>query len=258
MRLRALVRRAAGHARERHRLRARRLRRAARHLHARRPAAQADGARMARPVLPDPAQGRRGGRGDLLERVYDGDAEVDSNSLEVIIARLRRKIGRDRDRDGARPRLPAARRAAMSGRPRSLGRPPCRSARPSDHAWRCLVAGVGIGLVLHRFVRGQVDQRLDAQIALAGLALEGWRGQRAPRPASPESAALRPPAVGLVLGGPRASAGTPIVRSPSLGDGSIDVVAPRFRWQEFWNFRPRPADGTGPRRRAAASADRHR
>jgi two-component system, OmpR family, response regulator len=32
-------------------------------------------------------------RGDILERVYDGDAEVDSNSVEVIIARLRRKIG---------------------------------------------------------------------------------------------------------------------------------------------------------------------
>jgi two-component system OmpR family response regulator len=31
---------------------------------------------------------------ELLERAYDGDAEVDSNSLEVIIARLRRKIGR--------------------------------------------------------------------------------------------------------------------------------------------------------------------
>lgn len=34
-------------------------------------------------------------RDDLLERVYDGDAEVDSNSLEVIVARLRRKIGKD-------------------------------------------------------------------------------------------------------------------------------------------------------------------
>jgi len=32
-------------------------------------------------------------RTDLLDRVYDGDAEVDSNSLEVIVARLRRKIG---------------------------------------------------------------------------------------------------------------------------------------------------------------------
>jgi len=35
-------------------------------------------------------------RAELLERVYEGDAEVDSNSLEVIIARIRRKIGRDR------------------------------------------------------------------------------------------------------------------------------------------------------------------
>jgi len=32
---------------------------------------------------------------DLLNRVYEGDADVDSNSLEVIIARLRRKIGHD-------------------------------------------------------------------------------------------------------------------------------------------------------------------
>jgi two-component system OmpR family response regulator len=32
-------------------------------------------------------------RSDLLERVYEGDAEVDSNSVEVIITRLRRKLG---------------------------------------------------------------------------------------------------------------------------------------------------------------------
>lgn len=34
-------------------------------------------------------------RRELIERVYDGDAEVDSNSIEVIIGRLRRKIGPD-------------------------------------------------------------------------------------------------------------------------------------------------------------------
>ncbi|WP_420139701.1 response regulator [Sphingomonas sp.] len=34
-------------------------------------------------------------RMDLLERVYEQDADVDSNSLEVIIGRLRRKIGPD-------------------------------------------------------------------------------------------------------------------------------------------------------------------
>lgn len=32
-------------------------------------------------------------RADLIERVYEGDADVDSNSVEVIIGRLRRKIG---------------------------------------------------------------------------------------------------------------------------------------------------------------------
>ena len=32
-------------------------------------------------------------RSDLIERVYEGDAEVESNSVEVIIGRLRRKIG---------------------------------------------------------------------------------------------------------------------------------------------------------------------
>lgn len=30
---------------------------------------------------------------DLLERVYEGDADVDSNSIEVIVGRLRKKIG---------------------------------------------------------------------------------------------------------------------------------------------------------------------
>jgi two-component system, OmpR family, response regulator len=33
---------------------------------------------------------------ELLERVYEGDADVDSNSLEVIVGRLRRKIGAER------------------------------------------------------------------------------------------------------------------------------------------------------------------
>ncbi|KQS61443.1 two-component system response regulator [Rhizobium sp. Leaf371] len=35
-------------------------------------------------------------RRELIERVYEGDADVDSNSIEVIIARLRRKIGAER------------------------------------------------------------------------------------------------------------------------------------------------------------------
>ena len=34
-------------------------------------------------------------RYDLIEKVYEGDAEADSNSIEVIVARLRRKIGHE-------------------------------------------------------------------------------------------------------------------------------------------------------------------
>ena len=33
---------------------------------------------------------------DLLDRVYEGDADPDSNSLEVIVGRLRKKIGAER------------------------------------------------------------------------------------------------------------------------------------------------------------------
>ena len=32
---------------------------------------------------------------NLLERVYEGDADADSNSLEVIVGRLRKKVGAD-------------------------------------------------------------------------------------------------------------------------------------------------------------------
>ncbi|MET0676535.1 MAG: helix-turn-helix domain-containing protein, partial [Bradyrhizobium sp.] len=32
---------------------------------------------------------------ELMEKVYEGDAGTDSNSVEVIVARLRRKIGHD-------------------------------------------------------------------------------------------------------------------------------------------------------------------
>ena len=32
-------------------------------------------------------------RAELIERVYEGDADVDSNSVEVIVGRLRKKIG---------------------------------------------------------------------------------------------------------------------------------------------------------------------
>lgn len=50
---------------------------------------------MAGPVGADAPQGGGHPRLELLERVYEGDADVDSNSLEVIVGRLRKKIGAD-------------------------------------------------------------------------------------------------------------------------------------------------------------------
>ncbi len=72
---------------------------------------------------------------DLLERVYEGDADVDSNSLEVIVGRLRRKIGAERIETvrGRGYRLTGG--AAMRLLPRSLSGRLLVTA-----AWRSLVA----------------------------------------------------------------------------------------------------------------------
>jgi two-component system OmpR family response regulator len=51
---------------------------------------------MARPSTLILRKGLTVQRGELFERVYEGDAQTDSNSLEVIVARLRKKIGAGR------------------------------------------------------------------------------------------------------------------------------------------------------------------
>lgn len=93
MRLRALVRRAAGHARPR--LECGRLA-----FETQTGQFELDGLPLRLTALEwrilSQLMLRRGSvieRLDLLERVYEGDAEVDSNSLEVLIGRLRKKIG---------------------------------------------------------------------------------------------------------------------------------------------------------------------
>jgi signal transduction histidine kinase len=109
-----------------------------------------------------------------------------------------------------------------------------------------VVAGVAIGFGLHHFVVGQIDRGLDERIASV-------------------ASSLRPAQDGGVAVGPRVEAppydrfgsgwywevrdadGTVVARSTSLGDGAISVDAPRFRWEAFWDFGPRPADGKGPR-----------
>ena len=56
-------------------------------------------------------------KAQLEEKLYAFDAEVESNTIEVHVSRLRKKLGAARHRDRARPRLPAGRAMRL---PRSL------------------------------------------------------------------------------------------------------------------------------------------
>ena len=86
-------------------------------------------------------RGRVVSQAELTEHIYAQDADRDSNTVEVFIARLRRKLGAVVHRNRARPRLPASRRvtvtraalAAMraSSSARCCGRSGCwRASRP--------------------------------------------------------------------------------------------------------------------------------
>lgn len=105
-----------------------------------------------------------------------------------------------------------------------------------------VVAGAGIGIVLHGFVRGQVDQRLDSQILSIESALAEQNG-------------------GIVLthsvDGPpfdRPSSGwywqvrgdEPLLASRSLGGGTLTVTASAGRWLDVLTLHPAPAQGVGP------------
>ena len=57
-------------------------------------------------------RGRVVSQSELTEHIYAQDVDRDSNTVEVFIARLRRKLGAVVHRDRARPRLPDRRRGA--------------------------------------------------------------------------------------------------------------------------------------------------
>ena len=128
---------------------------------------------MARAV-PDAAQGRRGRALELIERVYEGDADVDSNSLEVIIGAAAPQDRRDMIETvrGRGYRLTAARRDAP--RNASLSRR-LLVAAAAFIAIALVVAAIAIGFVLDRFVQGQIDQRLDTQIVFLSSLLRADR-----------------------------------------------------------------------------------
>ena len=93
-RLRALIRRAQRPGRAGAALRRRRARPAHRRGDARRRAGQADEPRVPRAVVPDASRaGASCSQGELTEHIYAQDADRDSNTVEVFIARLRRKLG---------------------------------------------------------------------------------------------------------------------------------------------------------------------
>lgn len=103
-----------------------------------------------------------------------------------------------------------------------------------------IVAGIAIALILARFVRGQIDSRLDAQIVALVSGLE-------PGPALHLSRDLDAPPFDRPGSGWtwQVQRGGTVLRSASLGERSLTV--PALPEDEEG---PRPADGTGPQGQA--------
>ena len=104
-----------------------------------------------------------------------------------------------------------------------------------------VVAGLAIGLILHRFVRGQLDSRLDSQLVAIAASLERGPGDRLRLDRN-----LDGPPFDRDRGGWhwQVRQGRSVLRSGSLEgrDLALPDDAPRPRDPD----RPRPADGTGP------------
>ncbi len=88
--------------------------------------------------------------------------------MEVIVARLRKKDRPGPDRGRPRPRLPAL---GGSGLMRSL-RARLVVVALALVSVALLAGGLAIGVILTRFVRGQIDERLDAQITALRAGVE--------------------------------------------------------------------------------------
>jgi signal transduction histidine kinase len=97
-----------------------------------------------------------------------------------------------------------------------------------------------IGFVLHRFVQGQIDQRLDTQIVFLSSMLNDDDGTIA-FAGNADGPPFDRPARGWYwqVVGPKNT-----LRSRSLGGASIDI--PEFH-RPPWETRPAAADGRGPR-----------
>lgn len=101
-----------------------------------------------------------------------------------------------------------------------------------------VVAGLAIGLILARFVRGQIDSRLDAQIVSLVSGLEPGEPLRLSRDLDPPP--FDRPGSGWTW---QIRRGDAVLRSTSHGERDLAVPSRRPEDED----RPRPADGTGPR-----------
>jgi hypothetical protein len=57
-------------------------------------------------------------RTELIEHIYDQDFDRDSNTIEVFVTRIRKKLGAGRDHDDPRARLQPRRSPTPDRRPR--------------------------------------------------------------------------------------------------------------------------------------------
>ena len=104
-----------------------------------------------------------------------------------------------------------------------------------------VVAGVAIGLVLHRFVRGQLDSRLDSQLVALAAGLERGPGNRLRLTRSLDGPPFDRDRAGWYW---QVRQGGQVLRSGALEGRDLDVAAsPPVRRD---GNEPRPADGTGP------------
>ena len=99
-----------------------------------------------------------------------------------------------------------------------------------------VVAGLAIGVILHRFVRGQLDGRLDAQITALRAGLEAGI-----LPGSLDAPPYDRPGPGWAW---EVRTGTGTIRSGSLRGGDIRLSDPGPQDEPG---HPHPAAGTGPK-----------
>jgi signal transduction histidine kinase len=114
-----------------------------------------------------------------------------------------------------------------------------------------VIAAVVIGFVLHRFVQGQIDQRLDTQIAFLASMLHRERGGELSLSGSADGPPFDRPARGWYwqVRGPQT-----VLRAHALGGNTLDLSALSFppppplplERPDRTEAPPRPADGAGP------------